>query len=266
MIEGDGIVVLIGAVLAASLLGSLHCAGMCGAFLLFAVDVGHRPTWSEKLRLHAAYHGGRLVTYSILGGFAGTVGATLDFGGSFIGVQRITAAIAGALMIGFGLITIAKVAGAHKRVDLVPKAVRRAVESAQQRAFALPPFSRALTIGLLTTLLPCGWLYAFAFTAAGTGDPAFGALTMAVFWLGTLPVLASLGMAAQTLTGPLRRRLPVIMSLVLVAVGVMMVVNRVQAPVITRNSLGLDAASADSGNAVPRPGEVNCPMCDTADD
>ncbi len=261
----EGVAILIGAVLAASLLGSLHCAGMCGAFLLFAVGADRQPSRAEQMRLHAAYHGGRLLTYAALGAVAGGVGAALDFGGSYVGVQRVAAALAGALMIGFGLITLAKVAGIRGRTSLIPRAWRARIERVQQRAFGLPPFTRALSIGLLTTLLPCGWLYAFAFTAAGTGHPALGALTMAVFWLGTLPVLASVGIAAQSLAGPLRRHLPVVTSLLLVVVGVFMVAQRVRAPMIDRASLGLTAVSDPGAPSVPKPGEVDCPLCHPED-
>ncbi len=261
----DGVPMLIAAVLGASLLGSLHCAGMCGAFMLFAVGADRKVSRAEQFRLHAAYHGGRLITYSALGAVAGGVGAALDLGGSFVGLQRLAAVLAGALMIGFGVFTLLKVAGVKGRIDLIPKPWRRAIERVQQRAFELPPFSRALSIGLLTTLLPCGWLYAFAFTAAGTGHPAHGAITMAVFWVGTLPVLASVGVAAQTLAGPLRRHLPVATSLLLVVVGVVMVVQRVQAPAMTRESLGLTPTADGASVAVPQAGEVECPLCHPTD-
>ena len=55
-------IALIGAVLVASLLGSLHCAGMCGAFVAFAVigSPGHQPS---RVALNTAYNLGRLITY-----------------------------------------------------------------------------------------------------------------------------------------------------------------------------------------------------------
>lgn len=263
----DQVFLLIGAVFAASLLGSLHCAGMCGAFLLFAVGADRGPTRSEQVRLHGAYHGGRLVTYAILGVIAGSVGAALDLGGSMVGVQRIAAGVAGALMIGFGIVTLLRIRGVKARFDLIPMRVRRLVENGQRRALTLPPFSRALLIGLMTTLLPCGWLYAFAITAAGTGSPLLGGLTMGVFWLGTLPVLISLGVGAQALAGPLRRHLPALTSLALVGVGLYMVVARVAAPVITRDSLGVvtPASLQDAAHSVPSADEVDCPLCHPSD-
>ncbi len=263
----DVVVVLIGAVFLASLLGSLHCAGMCGAFLLFAVGADRGPSRAEQARLHLAYHGGRLVTYSILGAVAGSLGAALDLGGSMVGLQRAAAVVAGALMIVFGIVTILRLRGVRARLDLVPARFRRGVEAAQRRALAMPPFSRALLIGLMTTLLPCGWLYAFAITAAGTGHPALGALTMAVFWLGTLPVLISLGVGAQALTGPLRRHLPVLTSLALVGVGLYMVVARVAAPPIDKGALGVltPASLRDAASGVPTADDVDCPLCHPAD-
>jgi len=78
---------------------------------------------------------------------------------------------------------------------------------------------RAWLIGLLTGLLPCGWLWAFVVSAAGTATPWAGAGVMVVFWLGTLPAMTG----ALALGGPaiehIRRRLPVISALVLIALG-----------------------------------------------
>lgn len=258
---------LISAVFTASLLGSLHCAGMCGAFMLFAVGADRSPTRAERARLHLAYHGGRLVTYTILGAVAGTLGAALDFGGSFVGVQRIAAAVAGALMIGFGVVTIARLRGAKWRLPGAPAPVRKLVERAQVRAMKLPAGVRALTIGLMTTLLPCGWLYAFVITSGGTGSPWLGALTMAVFWAGTLPVMVSLGVGLQAAAGPLAKRLPMLTALAVVAVGLFMVFGRVTAPTITRESLGVVSPTSleDAAGAVPVSGEVHCPLCEDAD-
>jgi sulfite exporter TauE/SafE len=95
-----------------------------------------------------------------------------------------------------------------------------------------PPLARALLIGLLSTFLPCGWLYAFAVTAAGTGSALLGVLTMTVFWLGTLPVLVGLGVGVQKLAGPLRRHVPVATAIALVIVGVVAVAGRFNVPAL----------------------------------
>jgi uncharacterized protein len=216
---------LILAVFLASLLGSLHCAGMCGGLMAFAVGLGGGAK-GDRGFLHVAYHGGRLATYTLLGVLAGFMGAAVDLGGGLVGVQRAAAAFAGAVIIGFGVIALLKLRGVQVRRLGLPGVLQRRVVGAHRLAMDLPPLHRALFIGLLTTLLPCGWLYAFAITAAGTASPMWGAATMAVFWAGTLPILVSLGAGVQLLMGSLGRRLPVITALMLIGVGVFTVAER----------------------------------------
>jgi len=85
---------------------------------------------------------------------------------------------------------------------------------------------RALIIGLCTTLLPCGWLYAFVITAAGTASPIFAAATMFAFWLGTLPMLVTMGAGVRSVLGPLQRRVPVATAIVLLAAGLYTIAGR----------------------------------------
>ena len=53
------------------------------------------------------------------------------------------------------------------------------------------------TLGMLNGLLPCGFVYFFAITAAGTGDPIYGALVMAIFGLSTIPAMFGVGFLAS---------------------------------------------------------------------
>lgn len=216
---------LIVAVFIASLLGSLHCAGMCGAFVAFAVGGFDTPT-KQRVRLNAAYNGGRLVTYILLGVVAGSVGALVNFGGALAGLSRAAAVLAGAMMVGFGVIALMHAMGRSSMRWPVPSFMQRAMIAGQRFAMTLSPTRRALVIGLLTTLLPCGWLYAFAITAAGTASPLWGGVTMAVFWLGTLPVMASLGACVQQFTGILGKKLPAITSIAVIAVGLWTLAGR----------------------------------------
>ncbi|MFN3168597.1 MAG: sulfite exporter TauE/SafE family protein [Phycisphaeraceae bacterium] len=216
---------LIAAVLVASLLGSLHCAGMCGAFVAFAVS-GADDQRGKRVVLNAAYHGGRLTTYVALGVAAGSVGALLDMGGALAGVSRVAMALAGAVMIAFGVSAVLHAMGKRTMRMPVPRFMQQLLASGHRAAMSLSPVRRALLIGLLTTLLPCGWLYAFAAAAAGTASPLWGGVTMAVFWVGTLPVLVSLGVGVQRLTGALGKRLPHATAVLLILVGLWAIVGR----------------------------------------
>ncbi len=245
---------LFAAILVASLAGSPHCAGMCGGLMLYALGADRGQPKGRRVRLQLAYHAGRLVSYLALGAGAGAVGAAVDFGGRFAGVQRAAAVTAGTLMIGFGLIMLARAAGWRTGHFRLPAPIRAAFERAHRFAFTLRPTARALTIGLLTALLPCGWLYAFAFTAAGTASPLWGAAVMGVFWVGTVPLMAVLGTGIQMVTGRLQARLPIVTALAVTGVGAYTALGRLHAPVMSREVLHI----TDPG-AVPT--DPDCPLC-----
>lgn len=217
------------AILTASLLGSLHCAGMCGGFLALAVS----PLSTEESKvvpawqLNAAYNTGRLATYMALGMLAGAAGAGLNLAGDLAGVQRVAAMLAGAWMLVFGGVLIARSAGVTLPRLPLPRALRTIVLRGHDAADRLSPLGRASIIGLLTTLLPCGWLYAFVITAAGTAHPLHGTVAMAAFWLGTLPVMATLGAGLQRSLGPVRRAMPLLTSILLVVMGGLTLMGRV---------------------------------------
>ncbi|HEY6195117.1 MAG TPA: sulfite exporter TauE/SafE family protein [Candidatus Eisenbacteria bacterium] len=242
---------LVGSVLLASLLGSPHCAGMCGGFVAFYAGGDGRGRGAA----HVAYNGGRLVSYLVLGLLAGALGAGVDHMGSLAGIGRIAAILAGAVMIVWGSGTLLAAAGLPLRLPGVPGALRRPLTAALRAVHAQPAPVRGLVMGLVTTLIPCGWLYAYVALAGGTAHPLSGALVMAVFWLGTLPVMAGLGLAAQGAFGPLRRRLPVLTAALLVVFGLLTVAGKFRPMPIGHRGMsdmpGMSAAPAGAA-AAPR--------------
>jgi sulfite exporter TauE/SafE len=78
----------------------------------------------------------------------------------------------------------------------------------------------------VTTLLPCGFLYAYVTVAAGTGTPLAGMLVMAAFWAGTVPVMAGLGALAGRALAPLARRLPAISAAALMVIGLLTITGK----------------------------------------
>ena len=255
--DGNAIIALLSAVALASLLGSLHCAGMCGGLALFVVGADGTPRRSRTL--HIAYHAGRGISYTIVGIIAGSIGAAIDLSGAYAGFQRPAAIMAGGFMILFGAGTIAAMMGARLGAKrLLPKRYRDLLAKGHKLAFALRPVPRAWAVGLLTPLLPCGWLYAFAIVAAGTAHPLTGAATMAVFWLGTLPVMVSVAAGLQMLTGPLRRRLPVLTSVLIVGAGLYTVMGRVSLPSFDSSAIAAEASPLERVKAAE---ETPPPCC-----
>ncbi len=216
-------IALVGSVLATSLLGSPHCAGMCGGFVCFyAGDLsGARRLWA-----HAAYNAGRLTSYLALGLIAGALGAGVDHLGALAGLGRAAAVVAGALMIAWGAVGLLRALGVGVPARAAPSWLHGALAAIVRALRDGPPAARAATLGLVTTLLPCGFLYAFVAVAAGTGSAPAGALVMALFWAGTVPVMAGLGLLAQRGLGPLRRRVPALTASALVVLGLLTVVGK----------------------------------------
>ncbi|RMG47930.1 MAG: sulfite exporter TauE/SafE family protein [Acidobacteria bacterium] len=206
-------------VLAASLLGSLHCAAMCGPLLAWSVASARAPGPLP----HAAYHCGRLVSYAALGWLAGGAGSVVDLGGALFGVHRAALVLAGTGLILFGLVQLSGGRGLD-RLPLV-RGASRALAAAAGRLGGVPPLPRAAALGILSALLPCGWLYAFVLTAAGAGSAAGGLAVMAVFWAGTVPALAGIG-AGLSFARPLLRRAPRLAAAALVAVGLLALASR----------------------------------------
>ena len=78
------------------LVGSLHCAGMCGPIAMAQPVTGRTTTAFVTGRV--AYNGGRITTYALMGSLFGVIGSSF----ALLGVQRWVSLIAGiAPMFGF---------------------------------------------------------------------------------------------------------------------------------------------------------------------
>ncbi len=251
---------LFAAIVIASFLGSLHCVGMCGPLVGFAVSDPGGQRQGSRLWLHAAYHAGRLSTYALAGAVCGLLGTAVDRGGARLGCQKAAALAAGAIMICVGLAAVLRALGVRLPQLPLPGLIQRLVLTGQRAAFALRPLPRALCIGLLTAFLPCGWLYLFAAYAAGTGSPAWGALVMVAFCLGGVPALVLAGFGMQTIARLLGRRLPLVTALAIVMLGVVTLVLRMQSPVQAFEPVPVRADSTAIGQ-VEALGKTVPPCC-----
>lgn len=227
----------------ASLAGSPHCAAMCGPFLAFAAaGDGASPNHGGRVPPLVAYHGGRLISYLLLGVAAGTLGAGVERLGNVAGLGRAAAIVSGVLMVAWGVQAFLAHAGWRPRLH-APGILHRTLGAVVGRVGGMSSFARAGVIGLATALLPCGWLYVFVASAGGTGSPARAALVMLLFWSGTLPVMATMGMGLQRLAGPARRHLPLVTATIVVAIGLFTIAGRV------RPNVGVHPASQESVHA-----------------
>lgn len=197
-------------VFAASVLGSTHCAGMCGPIMLLMVGKPAQQSGSSQdipLRL-IAYHLGRLTTYLSLGMLFGLLGKSMNDSGLLPGLQHGMAYLAGITMLICATVLLLRQFGVQLWQMPIPARWVKAIYSGFKLAQTWPPLLRAWWVGTLTTWIPCGWLYAFVLVAAGIGDPLGGMLIMLTFWAGTVPMLSFLGFSAFQLSTHWKRASP----------------------------------------------------------
>lgn len=250
-------IAIAGTVLVASLVGSPHCAGMCGGIAAFCGGVGECGA-KRSMVASGLYHAARLASYAAVGALAGAFGTLLNAGGSLVGVQRVAAVAAGVAVAVVGLALIAQASGVQTGRVPLPGRVKRLLTAVHRAAAAMPPARRAVVVGLATPLLPCGWLWAFAAVAAGTGSAAGGALVMAAFWAGTVPVLALVGAGIASLGAERRRLLGAVAGTAMVGVGIY--TAGVRAPLADTVAERLAAQHTDVVHAV-HAGEPVVPPC-----
>lgn len=181
------------AVVTASVFGSLHCVGMCGPFVLIATQTPVQPGGSPKFLPLASYHLGRLSTYLVLGLLVGWLASATEGIAGRWGIGHAASILVGATLVLLGLARLWKLAS--------PSTMRlehskwfshwhQVIAIARKRIRTESPIANAYVWGLLSTWLPCGWLYLFVLAAATAGGWFPSMMMMGAFWLGTLPALS----------------------------------------------------------------------------
>lgn len=175
-----------------------------------------------------AYHLGRLVTYSLLGAGAGLLGTSLNEAGELFKIQQFSALLIGLWLIISGIKVL--VSGSRPVGAASSNFFYRFVLATFQKFFKLTSTksnSRSLAIGLLSAFLPCGWLYAYVAVAAVTASAIHGALVMAVFWLGTIPLLSLLSGTAYQILKRIGAKAPTITALIFIFIGMLALAGKI---------------------------------------
>lgn len=231
-------------VVAASAVGSLHCAGMCGPFVVMACQCGGKTPTSRAALI--SYHAGRLVTYLVLGAMAGLAGATMTLAGDRVGIVQAAAVVAGLAMLTGGVISILRLSGVGFPRLPVPGFLVHRIHGVFKTTARWNPTARALAIGVASTWLPCGWLYGFVLVAAGAGSLGSSLLVMAAFWIGNVPLLSLLGWGSQQVGGRWRTAVPWVSAAVMLFAGTHLLATRAFADFKSfDSSIGASAATSE---------------------
>ena len=177
------------------LVGSLHCAGMCGPLALALPITGDTPAAFVLGRW--VYNLGRLVTYCALGLVFGLAGQTLQLAG----FQRWMSIALGAGLLA-GLLASPRLSLAPPVTHLVGR-----LKTAMSRLLQTRSLSASAVLGALNGLLPCGLVYVACAGATATGDLLRGVEYMAAFGLGTVPMMLAIGLSGKLVRPWLRFKL-----------------------------------------------------------
>jgi len=204
------------------LAGSVHCAGMCGGIvgalsmprravaapmgspgvrqLAFPVPVRTETTVHGASLVHVgAYNAGRIASYMTAGALAGGMAGGAAALSSLPLLQAAFHWAANLMLVALGLFLMdawrglawLERGGQSLWRHLSP--LLRRVNPAGTQAGA----GRMFALGAVWGWLPCGMVYSVLVTAMLSGSALDGAGVMLAFGLGTLPMLAALGVAGQ---------------------------------------------------------------------
>ncbi len=199
------------------LMGSFHCAGMCGPIAI-ALPL-HGNNVSQKIVGGALYNLGRTITYGLMGAVFGLLGQGLHL----IGFQQAVSVLMGAVMIISVLFP-----ALFKNRYRVDKSLFSFVGNLKKRIgemFAIRSFSSLYFIGMLNGLLPCGLVYIAIAGAIGAGDAPQGTLYMILFGLGTIPMLLTISLAGNIMSQAIRRKINRLIPVLVVVVGLLFVLR-----------------------------------------
>lgn len=180
------------------LISSLHCIGMCGPIALMLPLDHHNPT--RKALQIMTYHLGRMTSYATLGFIFGSLGQGLYLAG----IQQELSIVAGIAI----LILVVIPEGVLARYSF-SQPLYRAVGAIKARLglqLRKKGFDAIYLLGLFNGFLPCGLVYAALFGAVTVQNPLGGALYMAVFGLGTAPLMSALVYVQTFFTVPIRNK------------------------------------------------------------
>jgi sulfite exporter TauE/SafE len=191
----------LGAALLTGLMGGVHCAAMCGGIATGFSAMGPRASWKYAIEPNL----GRVLGYTAAGAIAGGVGhgildlARLDWlaMGLRAAVGLVLVVVAVRLLDRKGRLAFLSGPGTG--------ALWARLRPLQRRLLPANTSAKRIGLGMLWGWMPCGLSTTMLAAAWLQADARNGALTMAAFGLGTLPLMVSLTWSGARLGQRLQR-------------------------------------------------------------
>ncbi len=181
--------------------GVSTCMAIVGGLVLaISARFGERhPEASTKRKFvpHLFFNLGRVGGFTLLGGFLGFLGSTIQPSAFSVGIITALVAIV-MVLLGLQLLELFPRISAWK--VMLPKGIARVlgIQTHSQKEYS---HGRAALLGALTFFLPCGFTQAVQLFVVTQGDILLGALTMGTFAFGTAPGLLGIGGLSSVVRG-----------------------------------------------------------------
>ena len=191
---------IVGAAALSGLMGGVHCAAMCGGIATGFSAMGPRGGWRYALEPNL----GRVGGYVLAGALAGGLGR---------GIVEVASSewLAFGLRMSVGLVLVVVAVrlldrrGRFARLRAPGTGLWKGLRPLQARLLPASSTGKRLALGMLWGWMPCGLSTTLLAAAWLQADARNGALTMAAFGLGTLPVMLPLTWAGARLGARLHR-------------------------------------------------------------
>lgn len=176
-----------GAALLTGLMGGVHCMAMCGGIATGFSAMGAPGGWRRALEPNL----GRVAGYTLAGALAGGLGYGI------VGLARTDWIVFGSRMLVGGVLVVValRLLDRQRRFSFLPRpgtGLWQRLRPLQRHLLPADSTGKRIALGMLWGWLPCGLSTTLLAAAWLQADVRNGALTMAAFGLGTLPLMVPL--------------------------------------------------------------------------
>jgi len=203
----------------AGLLGSLHCAGMCGG-IATALGMGLKETTLAGKPVSKAFFFqlGRISSYAVAGFIAGSFGDVITQSDALKGITIYLRIFSAVFMVGLGLY----LAGLFPFFSLIEKMgipIWKKISPLSRYFLPVEHFHQAYGLGFLWGWIPCGLTYSILLWSVAAGSAMEGALLMLAFGLGTVPAMLPMTLGAASIFTMVKKKALRLIAGLLIAAG-----------------------------------------------
>ncbi|MCX6822539.1 MAG: sulfite exporter TauE/SafE family protein [candidate division SR1 bacterium] len=192
------------------------CLAIVGSIVIgFSEFADTNQGTRQHVKTQLSFHAGRVGGFFLLGGILGLIGQAIALS---LTTTTILTIIVGIIVLWMGLHLL------HIVPNITSLGVHLPKKRSERTLTTKNPIFAPL-IGALTFFLPCGFTLSMQLIAINTGSFLRGGLAMAIFALGTVPVLFAVGLGSSYIKEKKFTLLHTIIGTLIVFFGIFMIMN-----------------------------------------